>query len=83
MTSEFNMSTLDLRDEIDKKLSQAQSICQLMKLYESRSDEVRDGTPEHAMWCVSDLLDDVERAVERLACAGEGAKAPAPDVAGR
>ncbi len=77
MTSESNMSSLDLRDVIHKKLSQAQSICQLMRLYESRPDEVREGTPERAMWCVSDLLDDVERAVERLACSGEGAKASA------
>jgi hypothetical protein len=55
-----------LEDEIGKRLSQAQGICALARLYPSASDECPDDALPLAMWAVDDLLSDVEKMVSEL-----------------
>ena len=58
--------TLDITDEIIKRLSQASAISALMGIYPKDSDSVPDSALPDAAWAVRDLMEQTDALVMEL-----------------
>lgn len=58
------LSAFDLRDEIDKKLSQAKGICGVIRV--GRDMAMVEKEIRASLWVVDELIEDAEKAVNEL-----------------
>ena len=62
----------DLADKSERKLSQAEGICDLARLHSEHNEKVADDALAKAMWAACELIDDAKALSHQLSDLARG-----------